>query len=64
VDRGGDADRRNAPPDDTYEELRKNFSEAEGVNLTVLIGTINAWNRLAIAFRAVPPAKAKAATAA
>jgi AhpD family alkylhydroperoxidase len=48
-------------PDDVYEELRKHFSEAEAVNLTVLIGTINAWNRLAIAFRAVPPVKAKAA---
>jgi hypothetical protein len=34
------------------------------VNLTILIGTINAWNRLAISFRAVPPAKARAATAA
>jgi AhpD family alkylhydroperoxidase len=51
-------------PDEAYEELRKHFSEAEAVNLTVLIGTINAWNRLAIAFRAVPPAKARAATAA
>jgi len=51
-------------PDDAYEELRKHFSEAEAVNLTILIGTINAWNRLAIAFRAVPSAKAKAATAA
>ena len=51
-------------PDDAYEELRKHFSEAEAVNLTMLIGTINAWNRLAIAFRAVPPVKAKAAMAA
>jgi len=51
-------------PDDAYDELRKHFSEAEAVNLTMLIGTINAWNRLAIAFRAVPPVKAKAATAA
>ncbi|HLG82050.1 MAG TPA: carboxymuconolactone decarboxylase family protein [Bradyrhizobium sp.] len=51
-------------PDDAYEELRNHFSEAEAVNLTILIGTINAWNRLAISFRAVPPAKARAATAA
>jgi AhpD family alkylhydroperoxidase len=51
-------------PDDAYEELRKHFSEAEAVNLSILIGTINAWNRLAIAFRAVPPVKAKATTAA
>jgi len=51
-------------PDDLYEEVRKHFSEAETTNLTILIGTINAWNRLSIAFRAIPPAKAKAATAA
>ena len=49
-------------PDAAYEELRKHFSEAEAANLTVLIGTINAWNRLAISFRAVPPVRAKAAT--
>jgi AhpD family alkylhydroperoxidase len=51
-------------PDDAYDEVRKHFSEAETVNLTMLIATINAWNRLAISFRAVPPARAKAATAA
>ena len=37
-------------PDDLYEELRAHFSEAEMVNLTMLIGAINAWNRIAIAF--------------
>src|SRR5689334_25218504 len=51
-------------PDDVYQEVRKHFSDAETVNLTMLIGAINAWNRLAISFRAVPPIKAKAATAA
>jgi alkylhydroperoxidase family enzyme len=51
-------------PDDVYDEVRKHFSEAETVNLTMLIATINAWNRLAISFRAVPPVKAKAASAA
>ncbi len=51
-------------PDDTYEQVRAQFSEAETVNLTMLIATINAWNRLAISFRAMPPVKAKAATAA
>jgi AhpD family alkylhydroperoxidase len=51
-------------PDDIYDEVRKHFSEKETVNLTTLIGTINVWNRLAIAFRAVPPAKTKAAKAA
>ena len=51
-------------PDDVYEEVRKHFSEAETVNLTMLIATINAWNRLAISFGAVPPVRAKAASAA
>ena len=48
-------------PDDVYNEVRAQFSEAETVNLTMLIATINAWNRLAISFRAVPSVKAKAA---
>ena len=48
-------------PDDVYNDVRAQFSEAETVNLTMLIATINAWNRLAISFRAVPPVKAKAA---
>jgi AhpD family alkylhydroperoxidase len=51
-------------PDDVYEQVRSQFSEAETVNLTMLIATINAWNRLAISFRSVPPVKVKAATAA
>ena len=51
-------------PDDVYAELRTHFSEAETANLTMLIATINAWNRLAISMRAIHPVKAKAATAA
>ena len=51
-------------PDDLYQDVRKHFSEAETVNLTMLIATINAWNRLAISFRAVPLVKVSAATAA
>src|SRR5216684_4147898 len=50
-------------PDDVYAEVRTQFSEAETVNLTMLIATINAWNRLAISFRSVHPVKAKAAVA-
>jgi AhpD family alkylhydroperoxidase len=50
-------------PDDVYAEVRTHFSETETVNLTMLIATINAWNRLAIAFRAVPPAKSTATAA-
>ena len=48
-------------PDDVYNEVRAQFSEAETVNLTMLIATINSWNRLAIALRSVPPIRAKAA---
>ena len=52
-------------PDDVYNEVRAHFSEAETVNLTMLIGSINTWNRLSIAFRAMPPVKVSApATAA
>ena len=47
-------------PDDVYEAVRAQFSDAETVNLTMLIATINAWNRLAISFRAVPQIKASA----
>jgi AhpD family alkylhydroperoxidase len=50
-------------PDDVYNEVRAHFSEAETVNLTMLISTINAWNRLAISFRAVPQVKVKAEAA-
>src|SRR4051794_29098779 len=50
-------------PDDLYEDVRAQFSEAETVNLTMLIGAINAWNRVAISFRAIHPVKAKAAVA-
>jgi AhpD family alkylhydroperoxidase len=41
-------------PDAVYEEVRQRFSEEELVNLTMAIVTINGWNRLSIAFRAVP----------
>ena len=50
-------------PDDVYEQVRSQFSDAETVNLTMLIGAINAWNRIAIAFRAVHPVKVKASVA-
>jgi AhpD family alkylhydroperoxidase len=50
-------------PDDVYAEVRAHFSEVETVNLTMLIATINAWNRLSISLRAVPPVKIKASAA-
>ena len=39
-------------PDDVYEELTGHFSEKDIVALTLAITTINAWNRIAIGFRA------------
>jgi AhpD family alkylhydroperoxidase len=41
-------------PDDVYERVRKHFNEQELANLTLTIATINAWNRLSIAGRAMP----------
>lgn len=45
---------RDQVPDDIYERVRRQFSEAELINVTLAVTTINSWNRLAIAFRAVP----------
>ena len=41
-------------PEDVYDEVRKQFSEKEIIDLTVVATVINMWNRLAIATRAVP----------
>ena len=45
---------RDQVPDEVYQRVRRHFSEAELINLTLAVTTINSWNRLAIAFRAVP----------
>ncbi|MES2600867.1 MAG: carboxymuconolactone decarboxylase family protein [Pseudomonadota bacterium] len=47
-------------PDDVYEQLRGSFSDEEIVKLTMLVATINAWNRIAISFRFIHPVKAAA----
>lgn len=44
-----------AVPDSVFEIARAAFSEEELINLTVAIGMINVWNRLAISFRALHP---------
>jgi alkylhydroperoxidase family enzyme len=41
-------------PDDVYEQARTQFSEAELVDLTLAVTTINSWNRLAVSFRQSP----------
>lgn len=40
--------------DELYENVRAYFSEKEISDLTLVIATINSWNRISIAFRAVP----------
>lgn len=50
-------------PDHVYEQVLAHFSGDETVNLTMLIATINAWNRLAISFRAIHPVKVRASAA-
>jgi AhpD family alkylhydroperoxidase len=40
--------------DAVFEEARRFFSEGELVELTLAVATINAWNRMSIAFRSVP----------
>ena len=50
-------------PDDVYEQVRKQFSEKEIVDLTAAVAAINTWNRLAIAFRATPQVEAAKAAA-
>ena len=50
-------------PDEDYAELGRHFTPAEQVNLTLLIGAINAWNRLAIGFRSIHPVEAGRAAA-
>jgi AhpD family alkylhydroperoxidase len=42
-------------PDADYDGLKPHFSEAEIVNLTLLIGLINSWNRLAVGLRSQHP---------
>jgi len=38
-------------PDEVYARARASFSEEELLNLTMLIGAINAWNRINVAFQ-------------
>ena len=50
-------------PEEAYAEARATFSEKELADLTIAIGLMNAYNRLAISFR-VPPLAATSAAAA
>ncbi|HZT28059.1 MAG TPA: carboxymuconolactone decarboxylase family protein [Pseudolabrys sp.] len=46
-------------PDEVYDEVRKQFSEKEIIDLTAAVAAINTWNRLAIALRAEPQVTSK-----
>ncbi|NOJ77436.1 carboxymuconolactone decarboxylase family protein [Myxococcus xanthus] len=45
-------------PDEVYAALKPHFSEQEIVHLTLLIGMINTWNRIAVGFRSIHPVTA------
>ncbi len=45
---------RTGVPDSAFEEVRAWFSEQETVELTMVIVTINGWNRLSVTFRPEP----------
>lgn len=41
--------------DEFYDPLKAHFSDVEIVQLTMLIGVINTWNRLSVGFRSLHP---------
>jgi AhpD family alkylhydroperoxidase len=41
-------------PDADYETMKAQFTGEEQVKLTLLIATINSWNRIVVGFRTVP----------
>jgi AhpD family alkylhydroperoxidase len=41
-------------PDHVFDRVKKQFSDKEIVDLTLLAAVINSWNRLAISLRVVP----------
>lgn len=46
-------------PDTDYDALKAQFDEEDQVKLTLLITTINAWNRIAIGARSIPQIAAR-----
>lgn len=47
-------------PDDIYERVRTQLSEQEISDLTFIVMSINAWNRINVAFRPVPGSRDQA----
>jgi len=50
-------------PDADFEPLREHFSDEEIAELTVAIGVINVWNRIAVGLRAQHPVGASSGAA-
>lgn len=50
-------------PDADYDALKAEFTPEEQVQLTLLIGAINTWNRLQVGFRVAHPVEAARAAA-
>ncbi|WP_024512343.1 carboxymuconolactone decarboxylase family protein [Bradyrhizobium sp. ARR65] len=48
-------------PDEAYEALRPHFTDKEIADLTILVGMINLWNRIAISLRSQPAVEPRAA---
>jgi AhpD family alkylhydroperoxidase len=51
----------NDVPDDIYDAFKAHFTEEEQMNVTLLVGAINAFNRFNVGFRTGHPVAAKAA---
>src|SRR3546814_12822212 len=47
-------------PDEVYDRVRQEFSEKELSDLTFLVMSINAWNRVNVAFQITPGSYDKA----
>ena len=42
-------------PQHLYDELKKHYTDEEIVDLTFIVSVINAWNRINVSFRGMPP---------
>jgi hypothetical protein len=51
VDGGSDRVGETHVPDEAYERVARRFDETALVALALVVGAINGWNRLAVAFR-------------
>lgn len=54
---------QNGAPDHIYKVMAAQFSDQEKIALTLVVTTINAWNRIAIGFATPHPAAKEASTA-